>query len=248
VHLPAGGEGPPPQDFDACVALARTAERGLFDFLLLTGGARPAACDGRKDGEPGGPGGQGGWAGPDGCGPEPVTVLHALAAVTTRIGLAVAVGADAAGREPYDLARRIAALDRLSGGRAGGPPGRPGGHQGPHGWPVTFDFGGAAEVLLTGPAAAGRPGSRRARVMSRLDLADGAAESGARALADRLHEQVQSAVTDGFVLRSESGAAGRGLDAFVDRVVPLLQERGSLRTAYAGTTLRDHLGLPRPVG
>jgi N-acetyl-S-(2-succino)cysteine monooxygenase len=28
--------------------------------------------------------------------------------------------------------------------------------------------------------------------------------------------------------------------------VPLLQERGLFRTAYAGTTLRAHLGLERP--
>ncbi len=40
----------------------------------------------------------------------------------------------------------------------------------------------------------------------------------------------------------------RGLDEFVDHVVPLLQERGSLRTDYAGTTLRDNLGLPVPGG
>ena len=32
-----------------------------------------------------------------------------------------------------------------------------------------------------------------------------------------------------------------------DQVVPLLQERGSFRTEYAGTTLRDHLGLTRPA-
>lgn len=37
-----------------------------------------------------------------------------------------------------------------------------------------------------------------------------------------------------------------GLDEFVDRVVPLLQERGSLRADYAGSTLRDNLGLPVP--
>jgi hypothetical protein len=34
-----------------------------------------------------------------------------------------------------------------------------------------------------------------------------------------------------------------GLDEFVDRVVPLLQERGVLRTSYETTTLRGHLGL-----
>ena len=37
-----------------------------------------------------------------------------------------------------------------------------------------------------------------------------------------------------------------GLDAFVDKVVPELQRRGIFRWDYEGTTLRDHLGLPRP--
>ena len=35
-------------------------------------------------------------------------------------------------------------------------------------------------------------------------------------------------------------------DAFVDQVVPILQERGLFRRDYQGTTLRDHLGLARP--
>ena len=35
---------------------------------------------------------------------------------------------------------------------------------------------------------------------------------------------------------------------FADEVVPLLQERGSFRTEYEGTTLREHLGLqPSPT-
>ncbi|MGW0512993.1 isopenicillin N synthase family dioxygenase [Streptomyces olivaceoviridis] len=34
---------------------------------------------------------------------------------------------------------------------------------------------------------------------------------------------------------------------FVDQVVPLLQERGLLRTEYEGGTLRENLGLPRPA-
>lgn len=38
-----------------------------------------------------------------------------------------------------------------------------------------------------------------------------------------------------------------GLDAFVNGVVPELQRRGLFRTEYAGTTLRDHLGLSRPA-
>jgi N-acetyl-S-(2-succino)cysteine monooxygenase len=36
------------------------------------------------------------------------------------------------------------------------------------------------------------------------------------------------------------------LAVFVDHVVPILQKRGIARTEYAGTTLRDHVGLPRP--
>lgn len=36
------------------------------------------------------------------------------------------------------------------------------------------------------------------------------------------------------------------LDDFVDMVVPELQRRGIFRTEYEGTTLREHLGLPRP--
>lgn len=36
------------------------------------------------------------------------------------------------------------------------------------------------------------------------------------------------------------------LDEFVDTVVPLLQERGSLREDYNGSTLRSNLGIPVP--
>ena len=37
-----------------------------------------------------------------------------------------------------------------------------------------------------------------------------------------------------------------GLHEFVDLVVPELQKRGLFRREYQGTTLREHLGLPRP--
>lgn len=39
----------------------------------------------------------------------------------------------------------------------------------------------------------------------------------------------------------------RGLDDFVDKVVPLLQEKGLFRTQYTGQTLREHYGLKRPA-
>jgi alkanesulfonate monooxygenase len=38
----------------------------------------------------------------------------------------------------------------------------------------------------------------------------------------------------------------QGLDDVTLRLVPELQRRGIFRRDYEGTTLRDHLGLPRP--
>jgi hypothetical protein len=35
-------------------------------------------------------------------------------------------------------------------------------------------------------------------------------------------------------------------EEFVRMVVPVLRARGVFRTHYTGTTLREHLGLPRP--
>jgi FMN-dependent oxidoreductase (nitrilotriacetate monooxygenase family) len=64
-------------------------------------------------------------------------------------------------------------------------------------------------------------------------------------VADTIDRFVQEDAADGFVLVPHITPGG--LDEFVDTVVPLLQERGSYRTEYEGTTLRDHLGLA-PLG
>jgi hypothetical protein len=48
---------------------------------------------------------------------EPITLLSALAAVTSRIGLVAT--ASTSFSDPYNLARQFASLDHLSGGRAG---------------------------------------------------------------------------------------------------------------------------------
>ncbi len=66
-----------------------------------------------------------------------------------------------------------------------------------------------------------------------------------QSVAAELDEFVQTDAADGFILIPHLTPGG--LDDFVERVVPLLQERGSFRTRYEGTTLRDHLGLPRPA-
>jgi FMN-dependent oxidoreductase (nitrilotriacetate monooxygenase family) len=81
--------------------LARIAERGKLDSLFLADGPvlwaqvgqRPAAAL------------------------EPTLVLTALAAVTEHIGLIAT--ASTTYNEPYNLARRFASLDHISGGRAG---------------------------------------------------------------------------------------------------------------------------------
>jgi FMN-dependent oxidoreductase (nitrilotriacetate monooxygenase family) len=60
-------------------------------------------------------------------------------------------------------------------------------------------------------------------------------------VAAAIDERVQADAADGYILVPH--VTPDGLAPFVDKVVPLLQERGVFRADYAGTTLRDHLGL-----
>src|SRR6202043_1493386 len=64
-------------------------------------------------------------------------------------------------------------------------------------------------------------------------------------IARTVNDFVQADASDGFILVPHITPAG--LDPFVDKVVPLLQELGTFRADYTGTTLRDHLGLA-PLG
>ncbi|MBM4827225.1 NtaA/DmoA family FMN-dependent monooxygenase [Actinospica acidiphila] len=68
----------------------------------------------------------------------------------------------------------------------------------------------------------------------------------AETIARTIDEYVQNDASDGFILVPH--VTPTGLDAFADKVVPLLQERGVFRTDYEGPTLRDHLGLAHPDG
>ncbi|GFZ78404.1 NtaA/DmoA family FMN-dependent monooxygenase [Nesterenkonia alkaliphila] len=64
-------------------------------------------------------------------------------------------------------------------------------------------------------------------------------------VAQQIIEAVKTRVSDGFILVPHITPAG--LDPFVDKVVPLLQERGALRSEYPqGALLRDLLGLGVP--
>ncbi len=64
----------------------------------------------------------------------------------------------------------------------------------------------------------------------------------ATTIADSMERYVRDEVCDGFILVPHITPGG--LDDFAKHVVPLLQERGVFRADYAGTTLREHLGLP----
>jgi FMN-dependent oxidoreductase (nitrilotriacetate monooxygenase family) len=92
-------------DFDSFVHLARTAERGLFDFLFLAEGLRLREHRGQiYDLDVVGR-------------PDTFTVLAALAAVTDRLGLTGTINTTF--NEPFEVARQFATLDHLSDGRAG---------------------------------------------------------------------------------------------------------------------------------
>jgi alkanesulfonate monooxygenase SsuD/methylene tetrahydromethanopterin reductase-like flavin-dependent oxidoreductase (luciferase family) len=81
--------------------LARIAERGTFDSLFLADSPSIWGNVGRR---------------PSGV-LEPLTLLTALAGATEHIGLIAA--ASTSYNSPYNLARKFASLDHVSGGRAG---------------------------------------------------------------------------------------------------------------------------------
>jgi FMN-dependent oxidoreductase (nitrilotriacetate monooxygenase family) len=92
-------------EFESFVHLARTAERGLFDFFFLAEGLRLREHRGRiYDLDVVGR-------------PDTFTVLAALAAVTDRLGLTGTINTTF--NEPFEVARQFATLDHLSDGRAG---------------------------------------------------------------------------------------------------------------------------------
>ena len=88
------------QDLAGIQAIARTAERGCFDLLFLG--------DGLKAGVGDHPSFTARF--------EPLTMLSALAATTTHVGLG-ATSSTTYGA-PFTVARAFASLDHLSGGRA----------------------------------------------------------------------------------------------------------------------------------
>jgi len=64
-------------------------------------------------------------------------------------------------------------------------------------------------------------------------------------VADNLQEWFEAGGVDGFNVMPAQFPDG--LNDFAELVIPELQRRGLFRTAYEGTTLRQHLGVPTPV-
>lgn len=64
-------------------------------------------------------------------------------------------------------------------------------------------------------------------------------------VADDLQLWFESGAADGFMLLPPYLPGP--VNEFVDKVVPILVKRGIYRSSYEGTTLRDHLGLARPL-
>ncbi|MET0902754.1 MAG: LLM class flavin-dependent oxidoreductase [Acidimicrobiales bacterium] len=67
----------------------------------------------------------------------------------------------------------------------------------------------------------------------------------ARAVADQMEEWFEGDACDGFVIAATHSPGA--YEDMVRLVVPELQRREVFRDRYTGTTLRDHLGLERPV-
>ncbi|HXQ50002.1 MAG TPA: LLM class flavin-dependent oxidoreductase [Stellaceae bacterium] len=74
---------------------------------------------------------------------------------------------------------------------------------------------------------------------------EGAIVGGPKEVADRLEDLFAANTCDGFVVGA-THVPGAYAD-FVDFVVPELQRRGLYHRDYAGATLRENLGLPRPA-
>ncbi|MBO7940832.1 LLM class flavin-dependent oxidoreductase [Streptomyces sp. S9] len=88
-------------ELDHYVGLARAAERGTFDSLFLADGPHLWGSVAQR---------------PSGA-LEPLTLLTALATATEHIGLIAT--ASTSYNSPYNLSRKFASLDIISGGRAG---------------------------------------------------------------------------------------------------------------------------------
>lgn len=93
--------------------------------------------------------------------------------------------------------------------------------------------------------------ARREKLTVR-ELAKRAAESGTgemvgtpTEIADQMEAWLMEEACDGFIIVFHT--VPDGYEDFTTLVVPELQRRGLMRTQYTGNTLRENIGLPRPI-
>jgi FMN-dependent oxidoreductase (nitrilotriacetate monooxygenase family) len=63
-------------------------------------------------------------------------------------------------------------------------------------------------------------------------------------VADTIEQWAANGAADGFNIMP--AVLPSGFELFAEHVVPILRQRGLIRSEYEGTTLREHYGLPRP--
>ena len=97
----------PGDDFSRWVTIAKKLEAAKFDMIFIADTASPTKAEEPEMFRR--------LAGSDQF--EPMTLLAALSAHTTHLGLAATISTSY--RPPYDAARELLSLDRISGGRAG---------------------------------------------------------------------------------------------------------------------------------
>ena len=93
--------------------------------------------------------------------------------------------------------------------------------------------------LFEGDVSRGDEPDEPVDFLKRLGCFTGTAQS----VADEMQEWFESEACDGFVLAATHMPGA--YEDFVRLVVPELQRRGVFRREFAGTTLRENLGLPR---
>lgn len=169
---------------------------------------------------------------------EDFTVLAALASVTDRIGLVAAV--DNTGDIPFEVARRLATLDHLSGGRAGWTA-----DESDEFVTVVMKFW---DTWAPGAVVADRVTGRYVdhdRIRAFDHRGPRFTVRGVATLPAR--PQGHPVLVQGFSQSTASGdrfvLSADDLASFVDSVLPQLQRQGRFRSEYAGRTLREHLGL-----
>ena len=131
--------------------------------------------------------------------------------------------------EPCSVARRLASLDHLSGGRAG--------------WDLVTSATNAETVSFGGDPIA-RHADRYERAEAFVDVVPGLWspwDDGAE-----MEARFRARGADGVIIRPATLPGG--LDGFIGLVLPELRPRGLFRTAYESHTLRGNPGSRPPAG